>query len=311
MVNYDFTVLLDKGERSIDGFFSEYELRGVPMYKEGKSGLADSVQAVQEAGLLQVPTYLLVNGRIHADKASEEITKTVWTTWNNSLGERLTLAVEQDRYKDVQKGVYVVDIQNGGFFMPCHKDIRTAVTAEKLKNGAYPVSTTDKDLLFGSNRVWNFDGEKVYLDPLQLFLSYDAFLDASGDPHFLESMPKYAVLRPVEEARKNLSGYRSITEQLENPDLVIPAGGKAPLRNMLLNAEGIPRFKWTQFGSWHDGYKNIDSGHGIVVGSSKTGMFCNLNINIGSRSVGVSPNALNVRNSIFQDLEQRIRSRNI
>jgi len=292
-----FTVLLDRKGTSTRGLESGITLRGAPMYREGNTGVADSIQAVQEAGLLQVPSYLLVNGRIHADRESKKPMESVWTQWHNTLGERLTVAVEQG-YRDIPKGTYVVDVQNAGLFMPRPDMIQAAIKESRLVNRAYPLSQAEKDLLLGERQAYQFDGITVKTVPVTLFPSYAAFLEASQNPAFLDSMPVYAVVRPVDDGRKNPSGYYPIQDQLENPDLVIAAGGKAPLRSMILNDTGEARFGWSQFGSWHDGYTTADTGRAVVLGNGDLGVGCNSDLlyhYLDGRSVGVAPEALGAR----------------
>jgi len=278
------------------------ELRGAHFYREGKTGVADSIQAVQDTGLLQVPTYAFAKGRVHVGVEDSE---RVWNNWHDGLGERLTLNVDQS-YRGIPKGEYVVDIQGGGIFMPRHEAIRRAISDGTMRDRAFPVSKEDKDLLLGERQVYRGNGTEVEKVPVQYFFtSFEEFDDVSGTPEFVKALNDmsavYTVLRPVSEARQNLSGWSTIEGQLRNPDLVIPLGGKAPLRRMLMEKvldeetgeeREVPRFGWERFGSWHDGYQNLDSGRVGLLDSNNDGVNWGNVLDDDGCSVGVAPEAL-------------------
>ncbi len=300
-----FNVLLDKiqGNKSRGLRLSGEDLKAARFYREGRTGVADSVQAVQDAGLLQVPTYAIVHGRSFVG-----LDDPTWSEFHDSLGERLTLSVDKD-YEGVPKGEWVVDVQGGGLFMSRHEVIRRAVKERKLVNGAIRISPEDKDLLLGERQVYFWNGQKLEIVPVKYFFtSFEQFQDVSGTPEFQRDLRDlsavYVVLRIVEEARKNSSSYRPISEQLTNPDLIISAGSKDRLRKMLMEKEldskgketsqEVPRFKWTQFGSGNDGYTNVDTGRVGVLGDFYCDDYVNFYSNLYDDGVsgGVAPEAL-------------------
>jgi hypothetical protein len=311
-----FNVLLDKieGSESRGLRLGGGELSASRFYRRGNTGVADSVQAVQDAGLLQVPSYAYIKGRSFVG-----LDAPVWSNFQDSLGERLTLNANKT-YEGVPRGDWVVDVQGGGLFMPRHEIIKSAVEGNALVNGAIRIPQEDKDLLLGERQVYRWDGEKLETVPVDYFFtSFAEFDDVSGIPEFQKALTDlnavYVVLRPASEARENPSEYRSIGKQLQNSDLIIPSGGRARLSRILMEAsdeEGkqVPRFGWTQFGSWHDGYKNQDTGHGGVLGYYVYG-----NVDYGSDlnddggSGGVAPEALEqlrARAPDNQSLEKKV-----
>lgn len=313
-----FNVLLDKiPSNEFEGFrFGGVELKASGQHREGHFGVCDSVQAVQEAGLLQVPTYAYVNGRSFAN-----FNDSVWSEFDHSLGERLVLRVNKS-YKEISQGDFVVDVQGGGLFMPRHKVIRHAICKyTKLCDNTMLISSKDKDLLLGERVVYRWDGKKVQKVPVtHFFTSYEQFLHTSGTPEFQKSLRDlsavYVVLRSVSEAKQNRSGYLSIKKQLANPDWIIPSGGKENLSRILMersDKEGKqvsrfnPRFEGKSFGSLHDGYDNIDTGNcGIFVSYHENinVNFCNGITGIGN-SCGVAPEALNAWRDALHEAQTR------
>jgi hypothetical protein len=269
------------------------ELRGARFGKSGATGVADSVQAVQEANLLQVPPYAIVAGRAIA--AREEPT---WKTFVDTLGERLTLEVRAGQYDGIDAGLYVVDLIGAGLFMPRHDVIRAAVKGNELNKGAIQIKSKDKNLLLGEKHAYRWDGREVKKGvPVQFFGSYEAFLEASTGADFKQGLQDmtaiYAVLRPVAEAQKNPSGYRNIDVQLNNPDGIIPSGGKAPWQKMLGQ---MTSFEWNGVGSHHDGYSNVDTGRPVVLNGGY-GIRCHNSLDDDGGSVGVAPEALKARSA--------------
>lgn len=295
-----FDVLLDKvqGTEVRDLRLGGGELKAARCYHSGNTGVADSVEAVQSAGLLQVPTYAHAHGR-----SFECLESPSWSEFHDTLGERLTLRVDKS-YDGVSKGDYVVDVQGGGLFMPRHELIRRAILNRELVNNAMPIKSEDKDLLLGSRLVYRWDGRKVQVVPVtHFFTSYKQFSDVSQTEKFEKSLRDlsavYVVVRPASEARQNPSGRRLIVEQLSNPDLILACGSKARLNKMLMEApdkEGkqVPRFNWEQFGSWHDGYQNVDTGRVGVLGNDyyDYDVYYGYNVNDCGGSGGVAPEAL-------------------
>src|SRR3989338_9913068 len=121
------TVLLRKG---LDNEGKVLEVRGTPFYRTGTTGLADGIEAVQRLGLIQVPIYLLGEGRVAAGRDAQArgdiqlaLQEPVWTQFHDGLAEVDTV--------DDQKGIlgvkgqsYVAKFQNGGLFAKDHQRIR-------------------------------------------------------------------------------------------------------------------------------------------------------------------------------------------
>lgn len=226
---------------------------------------------------------------------------------HHTLGERLTVEIPVGLYNGIEGGLYVVDIQGAGLFMPRPEIIRGQIKRGELKRGAYAVQKDDTDLLFGEQRAWRFNGKEVETVPVQFFDSYDTFLEASSEPSFLDSTPVYAVLRSAEKARQNPHGWEPINQQLGrqlvNPDLIIPAGGKAPLHAMLIGKKGQPRFGWNQVGSYNGGYQVVNSGRGLEVMYHNQGVDANFQFNARGYSLGVEPVALTGKDGLERAFE--------
>src|SRR3989338_4644842 len=103
-----FDVLLDKN--------CDLSLFATCLDYTSRLGVVDSIQDVHQAGLLQVPTYMVVKGRGLADQGVEKPNNPVWTKWCHTLGERLTLSVPVRCYNGIPGGLQVVDIQGAGLF---------------------------------------------------------------------------------------------------------------------------------------------------------------------------------------------------
>ncbi|GEM_PF-2726241 len=263
----EVTVLLD---RDVLG----HEVRGTPFYRKS---VADSIEAIQKVGQLQVPTYALANGRIYADKEKKHPSEIVWTMSYEGLGERLLLRAEK-AYQSVPEGVYVVDLQGAGIFMARPDEIRRVVM-EHDSATAYSISSQEKDLLLGEKYAYKWNGTKLDIIPVTFFPSNEAFAEEAKTAAFKKSIREmsavYAVLRPIEEAEQYPSGARSITEQLKNPNLQIPLGGVDQLKAMLFDEEGQPRFGFQAFGFYSEDDTIIDSGHRVVLLDNNLGVVCN------------------------------------
>ena len=286
------TFLLQKG---VDSEGNIVEVRAKPFYREGRFGVADSVQAVEDSGLVRVPSYMIVAGRASADK-----TEPVWAKFSDSYGERLT--VKDKRGILGTKGqVYVIGIQNGGVFMGNHEKIRRAVKKNLLKNYAMPLEPRSEvnpllDAIKDSNPLkalkelgWT-KSDSVYV-----FNNFGDFDDASQADNFLVENPAYIVVRRADEAKTEPFGYKAMAEQKNNQSLIIASGGRKPLIRMLDQATS---FGWNQFGSWHDGYKNINSGRVVVLYNDNRGIYSDNYINDLGRSLGVAPEELAKRAKI-------------
>ncbi len=255
---------------------------------ENEMGVADSLDAMHGAGLVSVPMYMPVQGRGHVGNKEDP----VWS-WHDTLSERGVAKAEKS-YEGIPNGVYVFDLQGAAFYMANAGRIRAAIGDGTLQSGAGPLTEQDKDMLFGERMAYVWEDGEVKPVSVEILPSYDAFLERSKDPHFLGNVTRYVVLRDVDEARANPSGYRPIEEQFDNPDLVIPSGGKAPLKGMLEKAQS---FGWKRFGSHHDGYGNVDTARRVVLNFSSYGVDANGNLGSNGGSLGVAPEALELARS--------------
>src|SRR3989338_4718636 len=126
----EFNLLLDRTNSR--GFTAE--LRAALFYREGELSVVESIEAVHAAGLLQVPTYMVVKGRGLADQGAEKPTEIVWTNCQDTLGERLTVEVAQGRYGGIQGELQVVDLQGAGLFMSRPDVLRAQIERGELKD---------------------------------------------------------------------------------------------------------------------------------------------------------------------------------
>ena len=119
---------------------------------------------------------------------------------------------------------------------------------------------------------------------------FKGFVEASAVPGFIQGMDTtYLVIRPATDARKLKSDYQNIDAQRENPDVIIASGGKAPAGRMLDQAKGFER---NQFGAWHDGYNNNNTGRVVCLFSDNYGVYGYRLMGYYGRPVGVAPEAL-------------------
>ena len=123
-------VLLAKG---LDKDGKVVEVRGTYFTKTGRTGVADSIQAVQQAGLVQVPSYMLGEGRIAAGRDAEAkgdvklaLEEPVWNQWHDTFAETDTI-VDKKGILGGKGKLYVASFQHGGFFVHDHKRIKDSV----------------------------------------------------------------------------------------------------------------------------------------------------------------------------------------
>src|SRR3989338_4814775 len=283
----EFTVLLAQKEgQSARGLEAGgVSLHGQPFHRTGNMGLVESLEAVAEAGLLLAPTYALVAGRAFAGKDSP-----AWQEYHDSRAERLTL-LDANGVMGNKGDDYAADVQNGGLFVHDPSRIRAAVTDGTLVNRALKLEQKEVDAFLDAYKRNDTAGLNQMLRGERFAFSgnYAAFLDASQAQGFLAGMDAtYVVLRPVAEARALKSDYQSTESQKDNPDIIIASGGKAAAEKMLDKAVG---FEWTQFGSWHDGYKNANTGRVVDLLSRNYGVHGNWDLGFNGYCVGVAPEA--------------------
>ncbi len=307
------TVLLSKG---LDKDGQVVEVRGMPFYRSKITGIANSIQAAQQAGL-RAPSYLLAEGRIAAGQDAQArgniqlaLEEPVWDNWYETLAETDTFVLEQN-YRHSRLGRYVVDIQNGAIFSHDHQRIRNSVLGQKglhLQQGAVQLTRHDADLLFGEGIVYGWeDGEMKLINLDYAFASGDEFLEASADPHFLRSgkperfgLPVYAVIRRGGEADREPSGFHSIDAQRRNTGLAIRCGGRWQTDQLLDVAQ---RLGWAELGSYHNNYHNANGGSVVTVDISGSAIYGGCyRLDSSGHSVAVAPGALVQRTQIVQPL---------
>ncbi len=290
MPDDDFTVMLDKLP-SISGSGTKIggaELRGKPIYREGPTGLADSIEDIITSGLIHVPTFRLIGGRARVGKDEE-----VWSKSHYSNAERIT-AYDEKGIMGAKGTVYALDIQNGGLFVWNPERIRKAVKGGKLVDGALQLSQEEVNTVLDAIKRKDYAGLKQIVHGRGVVFAgdYDGFLEVSAPPILYRGIDNtYVVVRRAEGARLGCSGMDSIDDQRSNPDLIIASGGTRYLNDMLCQASS---FGWILFGSWHDGYKNNNTGRVVFLGSGDGGVGGDFDLDsYDGRSVGVAPEALN------------------
>lgn len=309
------TVLLAKG---LDKDDKIVEVRGTPFYRTGATGVGDSIQALQEAHLIHVPAYLFGEGRVAAAREAEAkgnvqlaLQESVWSTWHDASGETDTFLDKEGILG--QKGqLYVASFQNGGLFVHNPNRIQNSV----LKQDGHRLTQWNSISLDPNevNAVLDAVNQKDTVALRQMgvlhggskyvFNGFGEFAEASAREDFLQDLPGYVVVRAADEARKNSSGYQSITAQRSNEDLAIVFGGMQRLGVVLDVAQKVG---WKQFGSHHDGYLHPNSGRVVIVSTHNYGVdSLNLVYDLG-RPVGVAPEALAVRAKIVRPLEVTVK----
>jgi hypothetical protein len=294
MSELEFNILLDGTEFvSVKGFESGSKVNGARIYDStGNKGVAKSIEAVQNNGLIQVPTYIIANGRILADVSSP-----TWQNWIDTHAERNTILVDTDLSSKYQ-GLQVVDIQNGGLFINRPQIILDALenrNGHNLQNGAIKITQDMKNLLFKDGMVYSWNNGKIEPVKPDFVGNYNEFLEASKELSFLAynekkgRFPIYVVFRSAEEARQNPSVYRNIETQRTNPDLIIPIGSVDQTNKLMDVAKS---FGWTNFGSWNDGYTSADRGRQVIASSDMDGLGGDDYLIGDGGSVGVAPEAL-------------------
>ncbi|MFH1053358.1 MAG: hypothetical protein V1740_02970 [Candidatus Woesearchaeota archaeon] len=288
MPDNDFTVILDKrDEVKLPGVtIPSFSLMGKPIYREGSTGLAEALQEVKDQGLILAPTYSLVAGRAFVGKKDE-----AWSQYHDSNAERDTVLDEEGILGE--KGVvYALDIQNGGLFVWNPQRIKEAVEGCKLVNYALQLEQDEVNVVLDAMKKGDTVALKqiVHGGNVAFAGNYDGFLEASASPDFIQGMDTtYVIIRPASEAGQVYSGKKAISEQRDNPDIIIASGGKAQANRMLDQAEG---FGWNQFGAWNDGYKHNNTGRSVVLNLVSNGIYGNRDLYIYGLPVGVAPEAL-------------------
>ena len=288
MANDDFTVMLGmKDAVKLRGLtIPGHPLMGKSFYRTGNTGLADSIKAVLDEGLIHVPTYSLVAGRAFVGKENE-----AWSQYHDSRAERIT-ALDEKGIMGAKGTVYSLDIQNGGLFVCNPQRIKEAVEGGKLVNYAIQLEQEEVNAVLDAMKKGDTAALKqiVHGGNVAYAGDFKGFVEASDAPGFIQGMDTtYLVIRPATEARQLYSGRTDINVQSENPDIIIASGGKAPAGRMLDQAKG---FEWEKFGAWHDGYDNNNTGRVVCLDYGDDGVLGGRNLYGDGRPVGIAPEAL-------------------
>ena len=309
------TILLGKG---LDKEEKVLEVRGTLFYRTGKTGLADGIDAVQRSGLIQVPIYLLGEGRVAAGRDAQAqgniqlaLQEPVWAQFHDGLAEVDTV-VDQKGILGVKGQSYVAKFQNGGLFAKDHQRIRDAVLGRNGKRltDSYAMPLDQKEVNAFLDAVSSGDtnalqqmgflqGGSVYV-----FKNFGEFADASARAEFLADLPGYVVLRTADESRVQGSGYKSISALRDNQDLAIDFGGVARVGAVLDVAQELG---WTQFGAHNDGYSTANSGRVVLLNFHNCGVSGNYLLDSLGRSVGVTPEALESRAKFLAPLPLEVK----
>src|SRR3989338_5068334 len=200
------TILLGKG---LDKDGEGIEVRGTPFYRTGTTGLADGIDAIQRSGLIQVPIYLLGEGRVAAGRDAQDqgniqlaLQEPVWAQFHDGLAEVDTV-VDKKGILGEKGESYVAKFQNGGLFAKDHQRIRDAVLGRNGKRltDSYAMPLDQKEVNAFLDVVKSGDatalqqmgflqGGSVYV-----FKNFGEFADASTRLDFLANLPGYVVLR--------------------------------------------------------------------------------------------------------------------
>ncbi|MFA6073117.1 MAG: hypothetical protein WC758_03320 [Candidatus Woesearchaeota archaeon] len=307
MNELEFNILLDeqKYRPAVRGFESGHlKLKGARIYSsDSELGGVNSLMAIQKEGLIPVPTYVIMNGRGLSieDFMFSDLRPSTWLNWIDTHAERDVISISErfdlNKFGLKKSGRYVVDIQNGGLFVNRPEIILDAINNRNnynLKDGAINITKEMKNTLFGEGMVYSWNDGKIELVKPDFMGDYDSFLEASNNSEFLKfkekegRWPIYVVLRPVNEARKAHRGFESIGLQLNNPDLIIPIGGKVQTRQFFIYAS----LKYNVFKSWNDGYACVDRGRQVFALNLNDGISGGITLVKYGGSVGVAPDAL-------------------
>ncbi len=223
-----FTILLDQNGST--------KLYAASFYGKGKYAVSDSIQAVQDAGLLQVPPHLINKSAFLTSKGISKKRPIHYS----SLAEKLEVNIPANRYKEIHGGSYVINIIGAGFFMSRPEIMRSQIKNNRLRNrGQYDnpgfaLTETDIDLLLGENQAWQFNGQKITTVHIPLFTSFHEFMEKSKStlPSFMQA---YAVMRPISPS-KDLYDIR----MADITDKWINKGGWKDEIKFLVPENGLP-----------------------------------------------------------------------
>jgi len=303
-------ILLGKG---LDKDGNVLEVSGTSFYRAGSTGLVDGIEAVQQAGLIQIPIYLLGEGRVAAGRDAQAqgniqlaLQEPVWTQFHDGLAEVDTV-VDKKGILGKKGQEYVAKFQNSGLFVNDHQRIKDAVLGRNGKrltdSYAMPLDQQEVNAFLDTvksrdanalQQMGFLQGGSVYV-----FKNFGEFADASARADFLADMPGYVVVRSAGEAQLQGSGNKDISTQRRNQDLAIDFGGVARVGAVLDVAEQLG---WTQFGAHNDGYSSGNSGRVVYLGYHDVGVSGNGGISDNGRPVGVTPEVLETRAKIVTSL---------
>ncbi len=227
---------------------------------EGET-IPDSIQAVQEKGLLQIPPYAVIRGatiysetcRIKEINTIDEDLESVlgFTIPQHSLGERLDLNVNKS-YKAISKGRWVVDVHGGGLIAPRPDYMRK--NFHDRDKYTFPVRSDDINLLLGERHVYRWNGSILEKVPVtHFFTSFNEFEECSRTQEFQTALRDISAIYVILRKRKTAinadkaydgrtgtiseyffsSSETTIGTLLESQSLIMTAGGRENARRYL------------------------------------------------------------------------------
>lgn len=303
-----FDILLDLHDnQSVRGIANNVQLLGALLHKESAWGAYWSINAVADNGLIPVPTYLIGHGRTLSTFPSA-----TWSNQADTHAERNIINLTK-KYGSNNPGLYIVDIQHGGLFVNRPEHIFNSIEKDILINGDVIITRDMKNLLFGEKMVYGWNNCTIAPIKPDFFGNYEEFLEASNDPDFLSyknniadgkdnnnnspgRFPTYVVLRRVDkipvDAKKQGERF-SLEEQMNNPDLIIPLGGKNRTMDFLEHLR--KDMNWTNFGMAYHRPETPDTGNRIIFHPKDIGVGKYLaDFRNEGYSVGMDPDALKI-----------------
>jgi hypothetical protein len=307
-------VLLGKG---VDAKGNVIKVVGQYFYRQYPASVAIPIEAVLEARMLRVPTYLLGEGKITAVQTAQAegdvslvFKDRIWNECYDNNAEQLTL-LDRNGILGLTGQLYAVSTQNVAFFSNDYQRIRRAVIRNKLVGGALQLEQNEVDTFLEavkdsnptkifSDNGWVTGGSEVSVFGVNnnLFDSdgYQKFVDASDANDFLKNMPAYVLVQPVEQAQKEvLDGSHLISQQRENKNLIVHFGGREQLGKVMDATEALG---YTTFFSYRNCFTTVNVGRVVILCSRNSGVFTCINLVGDAYTIGVAPEALVARAKI-------------
>jgi hypothetical protein len=264
-------------------------------YRSGSTGVADSIEAVQEAsGLIRLPSYGVAIAR-----ALDSQNDALWTSWHDLDAEQIR-ATATKNYDGVLKGDHRLFLVGASAFSQDPKAIRSFIEGkgsldgkEKvgLTNYSVPLSQTGQiDRLLGDRVVYVTGADGVPNEKtVDRIMTYDQFREASQDKDFLADHHFYVVQFSEQNIPVMKSGYLPIESRdvLEHPTSIVLSGGARIWQAMLNAGEG------RGFTNFYVGNPDLDQNSGrVVIAYHNHHGFDAPEMDDDGGSLGVAPEAL-------------------